>query len=108
LKINLFDKTGDWAGILESNVAGPAEASRLIGLECELIMVSARREQRHHKCFCSEIENCEALKNVILYEFYGIFWVEWIEAVAYKKAIGRVWKRIWDKQGAETVDVILG
>ncbi|KAF2648905.1 HET-domain-containing protein [Lophiostoma macrostomum CBS 122681] len=42
------------------------------------------------------------------YEWYNVLWIEWIDGIAYRKACGRVIKQVWDAQGFEAIDVVLG
>ena len=42
------------------------------------------------------------------YEFYNVLWVEWLNGIAYRKAIGRVMKSAWEAQDLEWVDLTLG
>jgi len=42
------------------------------------------------------------------YEFYNVLWIKWGNGVAYRHGIGRVLKSIWESQGLETVEVVLG
>ncbi|KAM0805135.1 heterokaryon incompatibility protein-domain-containing protein [Usnea florida] len=42
------------------------------------------------------------------YHFYYVMWVEWYAGIAYRKAIGTVYKPVWDRQVREDIDVILG
>ncbi len=44
----------------------------------------------------------------IVYEFYDALWVEYEDGVAYRKAIGRVRKEVWDRETLGWVDVTLG
>jgi hypothetical protein len=43
-----------------------------------------------------------------LYDYYNVLWVEWIDGIAYRKGLGRVFKDIWDRQEPEHVHLILG
>ncbi|KAF2824834.1 hypothetical protein CC86DRAFT_420065 [Ophiobolus disseminans] len=42
------------------------------------------------------------------YDFYNVLWVEWKDGIAYRKALGRVYKEAWEAQTFEEIDVILG
>ena len=44
----------------------------------------------------------------IVYEFYDVLWVEFIDGVAYRKDIGRVRKEVWDRETLGWVDFTLG
>ena len=43
-----------------------------------------------------------------VYEFYDVLWVEYEDGVAYRKAIGRVRKEVWDREILGWVDITLG
>ena len=42
------------------------------------------------------------------YEFVNVLWIERKEDVAYRKAVGRVAKRVWESLEKETIAVTLG
>ncbi len=47
---------------------------------------------------------CESGK----YKFYFVMWIEWENGIAYRKAIGTVFKNVWESQELEDVDITLG
>jgi hypothetical protein len=42
------------------------------------------------------------------YEYYNVLWIEWDDGVAYRKAVGRVEKRVWESLSLESIDLVLG
>jgi hypothetical protein len=42
------------------------------------------------------------------YEFYNVLWIEWEDGIAYRKALGKVKKDVWDVQAEDWIDVTLG
>lgn len=42
------------------------------------------------------------------YEFFNVLWIERRKGIAYRKTLGRINKRAWEKGAGEEVDVILG
>ncbi|KAH6865775.1 heterokaryon incompatibility protein-domain-containing protein [Alternaria rosae] len=42
------------------------------------------------------------------YMAYHVLWIEWEDGIAYRKAIGHVWKDEWDAADTEEVDIRLG
>ncbi|KAF1960726.1 HET-domain-containing protein [Byssothecium circinans] len=42
------------------------------------------------------------------YEYYNVLWIEWENGIAYRKALGRVYKEAWEAQELEEVDIVLG
>ncbi|KAM3071685.1 hypothetical protein ACMFMG_009557 [Clarireedia jacksonii] len=59
---------------------------------------------------CSELHHEEApdFHEEKPYEFYNCLWIEWKEGIAYRKALGRVEKSIWEGLDLEEIDLILG
>lgn len=45
---------------------------------------------------------------IYVYEFYNVLWIEWIDGIAYRRALGRVFKKAWESHPLEEVNVILG
>jgi len=82
----------------------------LKGLTCETILVSTEAVKREFLSLITyaEMDFCDAIKPLQVYEFYNVLWIEWQDGIARRKAIGRVWKKAWDMQTSEKVDVILG
>jgi hypothetical protein len=35
-------------------------------------------------------------------------WIEWKDGIAYRRALGRVEKKLWEQQDLEEIDVTLG
>ena len=49
------------------------------------------------------------LRNYVgYYKFINVLWVEWKGGVAYRKALGRMFKEVWEAQALEEVDLVLG
>jgi hypothetical protein len=48
------------------------------------------------------------LENVDPYNFYNVLWIEWEDGIAYRKALGRVFKDAWERQDLEETDIVLG
>lgn len=50
----------------------------------------------------------KSLRNSIgVYEWYNVLWVQRKDGIAYRKALGRVFKEAWEAQALEWVDIIL-
>ena len=43
-----------------------------------------------------------------LYEFYNVMWIEWENGIAYRRALGRILRDVWESQKLEWVDITLG
>ena len=111
LFMNLHDLDGNWVGVVESNVADDTYASTMKGQECETIAMSTGVEQRQkapNSNHFPEMNVCDAIKFLQTYEYYNVLWIERENGIAYRIAVGRVWKEAWDRKGADTVDVTLG
>lgn len=43
-----------------------------------------------------------------VYEFYNVLWVEWLNGVASRKALGRVSKDAWERNRPQVASITLG
>ena len=43
-----------------------------------------------------------------LYEFYNVMWIEWENGIAYRRALGRILRDVWESQNMEWIEVTLG
>lgn len=43
-----------------------------------------------------------------VYAFYNVMWIERVDGVAVRRALGRVLQRAWDSLKAETIEIVLG
>ncbi|QDS76565.1 hypothetical protein FKW77_006876 [Venturia effusa] len=55
-----------------------------------------------------EMKKIREIGTMAKYEFYNVLWIEWVDGVAYRKALGRVWKDAWERQEIKTIQVTLG
>jgi hypothetical protein len=113
------DKDGNWAGILHlpeliSPLASSDENNIAQKEQCELVMLSKGyyRLPVKNKKWPEEddpgfpISFDSSLSAV--YEFYNVLWIEWRQGIAYRKAMGRIKKDIWERDATEWIDLILG
>lgn len=42
------------------------------------------------------------------YEYYNVMWISWKQGIAYREAVGRVHKRMWESLDPSIIDVVLG
>ncbi|KAH7234554.1 heterokaryon incompatibility protein-domain-containing protein [Fusarium solani] len=42
------------------------------------------------------------------YDFVNILWVEWVDGIAYRKGLGRIFQHVWERQPLEDIELILG
>lgn len=48
------------------------------------------------------------MRNCInMYEWYNVLWIWWKDGVAYRNALGRVFKEFWENHELEVADIIL-
>jgi hypothetical protein len=110
LPITLTDQSGDWAGVVDSNISDPDDV--VPGQSCELIAISSGVARDYFlsgvRFYLEEWQHAEQIKDKDTYEFINVLWVEWQQGIAYRKALGRVWKDAWNRQTLEEVDVLLG
>ncbi|KAI0440901.1 HET-domain-containing protein [Xylaria telfairii] len=115
--ISIRDRESNWVGILklcEPLVDGmegsDSEAGDGITLELvEIARGSVRNDAPKDKE--NPLEEWvldERPKGGILYEYYYVLWIEWMDGVAYRKGLGRVHKDSWESQAREWIDLILG
>jgi hypothetical protein len=80
-----------------------------LGTHCELIAISEGRASRHEfdQPF-DEMERVSYIKRQREYVFYNVLWITRVRGIAYRKAIGRVWKEAWTRQIVKVVTVVLG
>ena len=114
LAVNLNDSSGLWTGVIDSLFTSRNEYTQ--GNQCELIAISEASCQRKKPTPKSggyrvrqfkEMEMVAEIKELELYEFYNVLWIERKEGIAYRKALGRVWKGAWDRQKPTMADVKL-
>ncbi len=110
LSFVLNDGLGRWAGMIYSNFSNAKEL--FLGERCEVIIISGGvahiDENQSVKVWLEEWKCIDDIKSDDTYEFYNVLWIERKGEIAYRKALGRVWKDAWLRQHVEEVDVILG
>ncbi|KAF2095221.1 hypothetical protein NA57DRAFT_79709 [Rhizodiscina lignyota] len=103
-------QTGERCWMIHSNVSSREDLIQ--GETCEVIIISAGSARRDEidlaKVWLPEWKSIDEIKELALYEFYNVLWIERKGDVAYRKALGRVWKEAWHRQDVEEIDVVLG
>ena len=90
--------------------AGPDPTERLAASQFELVEISAgsvENKDSEKVCF-DEWERARCPRHSGKYEFYNVLWVEWIGQVAYRKAVGRVEKSVWEAEKKDEINLVLG
>ncbi len=104
----LVDNEGNWAGTIRLNISRSDPLPK--ELSYELIALSRARvaNSGEYHSFLDEWEISERPQDSEYYEFYFVMWIEWERGIAYRKAVGTVYKPVWENQVREDIDVILG
>ncbi|KAH7092185.1 heterokaryon incompatibility protein-domain-containing protein [Paraphoma chrysanthemicola] len=106
--VSLLDGDEMWAGALKlhdeellatSSGASPIE---LVAISKGYAYNSSTNEEIH------EWDLDERPRLTEKYEFFNVLWVEWIDGIAYRKALGRVHAEVWLAQDLEDISLILG
>ena len=103
----LCDSEGRWAGSIRLNTSRHDSLPR--GQSFELIALSlAMIDNRSKYTRLDEWNIPERPRDSEFYHYYYVMWVEWTAGIAYRKAIGTVYKPAWERQVREDINVILG
>ena len=104
---DLVDGNGSLAGIISIDVSDseqPPEVQR-----CALIAISRSSvEENRSSLPLPELRDERRPRTGNYYHFYNVFWIEWEDGIAYRKALGRVFQEAWDRQEKTWTNVILG
>lgn len=102
---NLCLSDGTWAGILFDDRLDQSFTQKS-GKRCEVIAIAEGRDPGR---FSDRVfPERRKLQDIISYEFYFILWIGWVDGIAYRRGIGRVLKRVWEKMELEEVEILLG
>lgn len=111
MRCTLFDMTSNCVGMLYLNSS--RESDIIQGQLCELIVISgavayADRKNHMKDIMLPEWNLIDDVRDKKIYEYYNVLWIEWKGKIAYRNALGRVWKSAWHRQTVEQIDVVLG
>lgn len=105
---SLIDIEGNWAGTmwLSTSMTGRPP----VGEPCELIALSSGKAMNSsdYVAGLAEWRIPERPRDSEFYQFYNVMWIEWEKGIAYRKAVGTVYKDVWERQIRDDIDVILG
>ena len=103
----LSDSEGKWAGTICLNTSRYESLPREQFFD--LIALSVAKADNSEKyIILDEWDIPERPRDSDFYHFYYVMWVEWYAGIAHRKAIGTVYKPVWDSQVREDINVILG
>lgn len=121
LIVSLFDEQCGWAGVLRLHEeTHDPEASQMLAQQggakrepCELVAISRGYayndgDAEYGPEILDEWNLPERPKEGIKYEYYNVLQIEWQDQVAYRKALGRVRKDVWESSTLEWIDLTLG
>jgi hypothetical protein len=115
LYISLIDSRGRWAGSLRLHCVADLEQLQEElqtekGMKMQLVAISSGSvlNDKSHRADIDQYEWDLRPKGGERYEFYNALWIGWENQVAYRKALGRVSKNIWDEQELKSIDLVLG
>lgn len=105
--VKLCDPFGKRAGSLMLHT--PYSDPLPIGESCELLALSlATIDPDSPACPGLDTDLPPLYKDSEAHKFYYVMWIEWESRIAYRKAVGKVDKDMWDQQTPRTIDVVLG
>ena len=69
-------------------------------------LVAIYRTVKYQKTFNKDLQRY--VEPMVRSELYNVLWLEWIEGIAYRLAIGEIDRDVWDGLASEKVDLVLG
>lgn len=106
---HLYSRKGDWVGVLTSNGTDEGFAAGHESQECILVSGGVTwKDANDERTSLEEWIQVDLIKSLPKYEFYNILCIEWKSGIAYRKAVGRVWKKAWEQLDTMDIDVVLG
>ncbi|KAH7085900.1 heterokaryon incompatibility protein-domain-containing protein [Paraphoma chrysanthemicola] len=110
LVFSLLDSAGRWIGLIRSSFRDEKDVPT--GEHCEIIVLSAGEAYKDRWDAATnnimELTLRDELKTAETYEFYNVMWIERKTNVAYRRAVGRVWKSAWERGSSDVADILLG
>ena len=105
--VKLCDPLGNWVGSFIPHTRTSDLFST--GESCELLALSlATVDSASATYYRLDTALLPPSKDLNVYKFYYVMWIEREEGIAYRKAVGMVDKDVWDQQNPRTIDVVLG
>jgi hypothetical protein len=107
----LLSKYDEPCGVIQLNITPTffrVSKDPWIGLACELIVISSGSTPTSLYTDMEWVRKFGVQEKAEMEEFYNVLWIEWKDGIAYRKALGRVAKYVFNGQPEEWIDVILG
>lgn len=104
----LNDSEGKWAGSIRLNTSRYESLPRAQFFDLIAISLAIADNSSSVFYLLDEWDIPKRPRDSEFYHFYYVMWVEWKAGIAYRKAIGTVYKPVWDRQVREDINVILG
>ncbi len=104
----LVDSEGNWAGTIRLNIPRSDPLPKELSYELIALYLAKAVNKGDYLGTLDEWKIPERPQDSEYYEFYYVMWIEWERGIAYRKAVGTVYKPVWENQIREDIDVILG
>jgi len=100
IPVDIHNEQGFWIGVMETNgnIYGP-------GTECTIIAISRVTQAAGYEV---ESRSLPKIRNEGLYSFIQVLWVSWDGNIAYRKGVGRIWKKKWEEMEVQKINIIFG
>jgi hypothetical protein len=114
LILSLYTDSRAWAGVLRVRQADDEEHLRneslqtSHGYQIELVAISRGYVQKSEFSRFEEWYTPDGPKDDLGYAFYNVLWIEWANEIAYRRALGRVRKDVWESLKREVIQITLG
>ena len=100
IPVNIHNEQGSWIGVMEAN-----NHAYTIGTECTVIAISRVTQAAGYEI---ESRSKPEVRNEGLYSFIQVLWISWDGNIAYRKGVGRIWKKKWEEMEAKKINIVLG
>ena len=104
----LSDSEGKWAGTIRLNTPRYESLPKEQYFELIALSLATAENNSEHVLGLDEWDIPERPRDSEFYHFYYVMWIEWYTGIAHRKAIGTVYKPVWERQVRKDIDVILG
>lgn len=106
LLVNLYNQQGSWIGTMNTNIDG--RFAYTPGTECVVIAISRVTQDRGSWDEVVELKTQPHLAAETTYEFVQVLWVSWDGNIAYRRGLGRIWEKAWEREETKEIDIVLG